>query len=117
QRVMETKEKPAIWAEGEGGPANGIFWVFTIKEQRDAKTVVVGKVEDPAVEAHIGNPQRAILNLPAILVVCLVTMVLVKGISESAGFNALMVGIKIAAVLFVIGVGAFYVDPENWRRD
>jgi basic amino acid/polyamine antiporter, APA family len=55
------------------------------------------------------------MNLPAILVVIIVTIVLVKGISESASFNASMVGIKLAAVLFVIGVGAFYVDPANWQ--
>ncbi len=54
-------------------------------------------------------------NLPAVLVVIVVTAVLVKGISESASFNATMVGIKLAAVLFVIGVGAFYVDPANWH--
>lgn len=55
------------------------------------------------------------VNLPAVLVVAVVTAILVKGISESAGFNALMVGIKIAAVLFVILVGAFYVNPSNWQ--
>src|SRR5919201_792271 len=38
-----------------------------------------------------------------------------KGIKESAGFNAVMVGIKVAAVLFVICVGAFYVNPANWH--
>jgi APA family basic amino acid/polyamine antiporter len=57
-----------------------------------------------------------VVNLPAILVVLLVTAVLVKGIQESAGFNALMVGIKVAAVLFVIGVGAFFINSENWTR-
>jgi APA family basic amino acid/polyamine antiporter len=55
------------------------------------------------------------INLPAILVVAVVTAVLVKGISESASFNATMVGIKIAAVLFVIFVGAFYINPANWH--
>ncbi len=55
------------------------------------------------------------INLPAILIVTLVTIVLVKGIKESAGFNALMVGIKVAAVLFVILVGAFLVNPANWH--
>src|SRR4029077_6000600 len=39
----------------------------------------------------------------------------VKGISESARFNAIMVAIKVAAVLFVIGVGAFFVNPDNWE--
>jgi APA family basic amino acid/polyamine antiporter len=55
------------------------------------------------------------INLPAVLIVAIVTAVLVKGIRESAGFNALMVGIKVAAVLFVIIVGAYYVNPENWK--
>ncbi|MCX7418543.1 MAG: amino acid permease [Planctomycetia bacterium] len=53
-------------------------------------------------------------NLPAVAVTILVTLVLVKGISESANFNALMVALKVVAVLFVIMVGAFYVHPENW---
>ena len=42
-------------------------------------------------------------------------MVLVKGISESANFNAAMVFIKVAAVLFVILVGVFYINPGNWE--
>src|SRR5262249_29835396 len=94
-------DKPSQWADGSTKTAEVVFWVF--KEKKDDKTIVVGKVGDPAVEAKIENTQQAVINLPAILVVCLVTVVLVKGISESAGFNALMVGIKVAAVLFVIG--------------
>jgi APA family basic amino acid/polyamine antiporter len=55
------------------------------------------------------------LNLPAIIIVAIVTIILVKGISESASFNAAMVMVKLAAVLFVIGVGVFYVNTENWH--
>jgi basic amino acid/polyamine antiporter, APA family len=57
----------------------------------------------------------SILNLPAIVIVALVTAILVKGIQESASFNAAMVMIKLAAVLFVIGVGAFFIDTANWH--
>ena len=57
----------------------------------------------------------AYINLPAVLIVAIITMILVKGIQESAGFNAVMVAIKIAAVLFVIVVGAFYINPANWH--
>ena len=57
----------------------------------------------------------AIINLPAVVVVSLVTIVLVVGIRESAKFNIAMVAVKLAAVLFVIGVGMFYIDPVNWR--
>jgi APA family basic amino acid/polyamine antiporter len=56
-----------------------------------------------------------VVNLPAILIVAVVTIVLVKGIQESAGFNATMVFLKVTVVLFVIGVGAFYINPDNWR--
>jgi len=56
----------------------------------------------------------AILDLPAILIAWIVTGILVRGIRESASFNAAMVMIKVAIVLFVIVVGAFYVDPKNW---
>lgn len=55
------------------------------------------------------------INLPAVLIVIVVTAVLVKGIQESASFNAGMVMIKVAAVLFVIGVGAFFINPDNWH--
>ena len=55
------------------------------------------------------------INLPAIYHRLIVTAILVKGIQESATFNATMVGIKLAAVLFVIGVGVFYINPANWH--
>jgi basic amino acid/polyamine antiporter, APA family len=57
----------------------------------------------------------ALLDVPAIVVACLVTLILVKGIRESASFNATMVGIKLAVVLLVIGLGSFYVNPANWH--
>ena len=54
-------------------------------------------------------------NLPAILIVAIITIILVKGIQESATFNATMVGIKVAAVIFVIIVGIMYIDKANWH--
>ena len=56
-----------------------------------------------------------ILNLPAVLIMVLVTIVLVLGIRESARTNALLVIIKLVVVLYVIGVGVFYVNPANWH--
>jgi basic amino acid/polyamine antiporter, APA family len=53
-------------------------------------------------------------NLPAMLIVLVITAVLVKGIKESANMNALMVAIKVGAVLFVILVGMWYVKGENY---
>jgi basic amino acid/polyamine antiporter, APA family len=56
----------------------------------------------------------ALLNLPAALIVLAIMVLLVVGIRESARFNAVMVAIKLAAVLFFIAVGSFYVKPVNW---
>ena len=118
QKVIDDKPEKndtSLWADGTTKPARGTFWVLN-KKAKD-KTVVIGAVGDPAIEAKLHNHQRALFNLPAVLVVALVTVILVKGIQESAGINALMVAIKVLAVLFVILVGAFYVNPENWTRD
>jgi Amino acid transporters len=56
-----------------------------------------------------------VFNLPAVLIVTLVTWVLVRGIRESAGFNSMMVILKLAIIAFFIGVGVLYVKPENWH--
>jgi len=67
------------------------------------------------------NPEKGQLlltgsyvDLPAIAVALMVTVILVIGIRESARFNSAMVILKLAIVAFVIAVGAFYVKPENW---
>ena len=69
---------------------------------------------DPAPGAWVVDRRRS-CNLPALLVVLLVTVVLVIGIRESASFNAAMVILKLAVVLFVIVVGAGYVETTNWH--
>ena len=53
-------------------------------------------------------------NVVAIAISIIITTILVIGIRESAGFNALMVLVKIAAVLFVIFVGMWKIDVSNW---
>ncbi len=68
---------------------------------------------DPALGRFVAT--GAVLDLPAILIVAALAWVLVHGVRESARFNAVMVAVKLAVILFVIGVGAFYVDPANWR--
>ena len=56
-----------------------------------------------------------IIDLPAIIITIIITVVLVKGIRESVGLNATMVGIKLTAVFLVIILGAFYITPANWK--
>jgi basic amino acid/polyamine antiporter, APA family len=57
------------------------------------------------------------LNLPAFIIALVITAILVIGIKESARFNATIVVIKVAVVLFVIGLGFRYVHPSNWGGD
>lgn len=65
--------------------------------------------------AELGMPAPSFaFNLPALLITWLVTYILVKGIKEAANTNNIIVIIKIAVVLFVIIVGAFYIKTENW---
>ncbi len=54
-------------------------------------------------------------NLPGFLVVMFVTVLLLLGIQESAGANAVMVGIKLVAILIFIFAASEYVHPTNWR--
>ncbi|MCL1908565.1 MAG: amino acid permease [Holophagaceae bacterium] len=58
----------------------------------------------------------SVINLPAVIIVLVITWFLIKGISESATFNTIMVCVKVAAVLFVIGVGAFFINTANWEN-
>jgi APA family basic amino acid/polyamine antiporter len=60
-----------------------------------------------------GNPGDW-FNLPAALIILFCTIVLVIGIRESATTNAILVGIKVGVVLFVIVVGCMYISTANW---
>ena len=56
-----------------------------------------------------------IVNLPAVLLVVALTILLVVGIRESAGFNNVIVYVKLAIVALVIGFGIKYIDTANWH--
>lgn len=56
-----------------------------------------------------------IADLPAILIIVLITWLVYRGIKESKNASNAMVVIKLAVVLLVIAVGAFYVDTNNWN--
>ncbi|MCG6170527.1 amino acid permease [Anoxybacillus sp. LAT_35] len=54
------------------------------------------------------------IDVPAIVIVLLITFLLTQGVRKSARFNAVMVVIKVAVILLFIAVGVWYVKPENW---
>jgi basic amino acid/polyamine antiporter, APA family len=57
----------------------------------------------------------AVLNVPAMIIVALITILLIIGISESAGFNNVIVVIKLTVVFLFIGFGLAYINRENWE--
>jgi APA family basic amino acid/polyamine antiporter len=82
----------------------------------------VANAADPAVAERaaawttapqIGN-LHLIFDLPALMIVALITSVVFVGIKESRAASNIMVLIKLAVIFLVIVLGAYYVQPENW---
>src|SRR6188474_2427392 len=63
----------------------------------------------------VGN-FKLILNIPAFLIVTLISYIVYIGIKESKKANNLMVIIKLVVILVVIIAGAFYIDTDNWSN-
>ena len=56
---------------------------------------------------------HGIINAPALVILLIMTLLLIKGISESATINAVIVGIKVTIVLMIIAIGWHYISPAN----
>jgi APA family basic amino acid/polyamine antiporter len=57
----------------------------------------------------------AVLNVPAMCIVAIITVLLVIGIKESATFNNFIVAIKLIVILAFIAIGAAFINPANWH--
>jgi APA family basic amino acid/polyamine antiporter len=73
--------------------------------------LIQGAGTDPASLAHV----TAVFNLPAVIIIALVTTLLVIGIKESANVNSVIVIIKVAVVLLFIVGAAHAVNSANWH--
>src|SRR5438445_132625 len=67
------------------------------------------------VACHDGTQVAAVFNLPAVIIIGLVTTLLVIGIKESANFNNVIVFVKVAVVLLFIVGAAHAINPVNWH--
>ena len=54
------------------------------------------------------------INLPAFVIVAIITMILIKGTKDSTKMAAIMVVVKLGVIALFVIAGAFYVKPENW---
>jgi amino acid transporter len=55
-----------------------------------------------------------VADLPALLIIIIITSLVYRGMKESRNASNLMVVVKLCIILLVIGVGIFYVDTANW---
>ena len=54
------------------------------------------------------------INLPAIIMIILTTVILIKGTKDSAKMTAIMVAVKLGVIGLFVLAGAFFIKPENW---
>jgi len=86
-------------------------WLLTPSGQQhiDAKTWAELQATAPHVGGHL-----LYFNLPAMVVVGLLTLLLIRGVKESIGFNNFVVLVKLLVLAVFIGIGVCYVNPQHW---
>lgn len=62
-----------------------------------------------------GSVVHGIINLPAILIIVLITSIIIRGIKGSALYNIIVVTLKVGVVLVFIGLGWRYINPANYH--
>ena len=89
--------------------------VWLINDYRTAVSVYQNMGLDPAVEIpRIFGIIPFCVNIPAILLILVITVLLIQGIKESTKAATILVFVKLFVILLFIFAGAFYVAPENW---
>ncbi len=59
-------------------------------------------------------PEPGLVNLPAMVIVLILTGLLMMGIKQSTRLNAGMVFVKLLTIAVFVGVAVFHVNPANW---
>src|SRR5437867_6906297 len=64
-------------------------------------------------EHNIATGVHGVMNIPAVFILLLLTLLLIRGTKESAFVNGLIVILKVTIVLLVIGIGWRFINPAN----
>ncbi|WP_142066667.1 amino acid permease [Brevibacillus sp. AG162] len=99
--ILEYGVACAAVASGWSGYAQGLLAGFNIHLPH-------------ALTSAFDASKGTIVDLPAVLIIVIITALLMKGTRESASLNTIMVLIKVAVVVLFLVVGVMYVKPENW---
>ncbi|MGF6381376.1 APA family basic amino acid/polyamine antiporter [Paraburkholderia atlantica] len=62
-----------------------------------------------------GSTVTGVINLPAVVIIAILTTLLVLGTKESARLNNVMVAVKLTVVVAFIAIGLFFIKPEHWH--
>lgn len=65
-------------------------------------------------DGHLLKPTGAVINLPAVILVLLITLSHLAGVKKSGRLNVIIVWIKLSAVLLFIGFGLLHANPAHW---
>ena len=98
-------------------------WLITDYKTASAVSLISDRVlnvdELSALQAWKSAPVlgslRIIFDLPALIINVLITMLVYRGINESRKTSNSMVVLKLAVIVLIIVVGAFYIDIENYK--
>ncbi|MCS6990319.1 MAG: amino acid permease [Chitinophagales bacterium] len=125
--LLEKIRIPGLCPEGIHLPAWAGMDFFSARRgyQEAAQLLAAGTsasaltpFQQTAYEAWQSAPRlaglRLIADLPAIIIVLLITRLIYIGIRETRNASNIMVAIKLAVVILVIAVGFFFVDTSNW---
>ncbi|MFH8559512.1 amino acid permease [Streptomyces sp. NPDC017988] len=100
-----------------------IGWALMLELTLSACVVAVGwsgylqSLMDTAgihLPAAVRGGEGSVMNLPAMLLILLLVALLIRGGTVSKGATRVLVAVKVAVVLFVIVVGAFFIDASNY---
>src|SRR5260370_13871569 len=64
-------------------------------------------------EHDINSGFHGIMNMPAVFILLILTMLLIRGTKESAFVNGIIVILKVSIVLLFIGIGWQFINPAN----
>ena len=88
---------------------------YVVSFLKDWGIVIPPELSSAPLDYHEGWIQTgAIINLPSVFIVALITTVLVFGIKESVRFNNIIVIVKIAVILLFIGFGLSHINTDNY---
>ena len=108
-RLPPTYAQAPLTVEGTHTLVRNLICIDPANNQQ--VTLAAGQVCDTARYVMTAG----VINVPAMILIGLMTTLLVIGISESAKFNNVIVAIKLVIVFLVIGFGFMFVNSANWH--